>query len=354
MIAIQISQLTKKFGATTALSGVDLDITAGELFALLGPSGGGKTTLLRSLAGFHLPDAGRIFFDGEDVTRLAPHKRGTGMVFQNYALWPHLTVAENVAFGLEERRVPRGEIEKRVAQALATVRMEAFAGRRPGGLSGGQQQRVALARALVVRPRCLLLDEPLSNLDASLRLELRAEIRRVCKEFKLTTVYVTHDQKDALAVSDRLAILDGGRVLQAGAPRDVYRRPASRAAASFIGEADFIPAKIISAGAARATVESAVGRFEGVPGRGVAGLAAGASAILLIRPACWRLGREAVAGWNHVCGRIGPAVYLGETVQYDFVVGNVALKITELNPRFAENEELVASVAPDDVIVLAE
>jgi iron(III) transport system ATP-binding protein len=194
MTPIKIRQLTKRFGAVTALCGIDLAIEPGELFFLLGPSGCGKTTLLRSLAGFCRPEEGRIFFDDEDVTGLPPHKRNTGMVFQNYALWPHLTVAENVAFGLEERKMPRDEIGRRVGEALASMHMETLAGRRPAELSGGQQQRVALARALVIRPRCLLLDEPLSNLDARLRLELRAEIRRVCKEFALTTVYVTHDQ----------------------------------------------------------------------------------------------------------------------------------------------------------------
>ena len=359
MISIQIRQLTKKFAATAALSGINLDIEAGELFSVLGPSGCGKTTLLRNLAGFQVPDAGQILFDGEDVTRLAPHKRGIGMVFQSYALWPHLTVAENVAFGLVERRVPRGEIERRVAEALASVRMEPFAERRPGPLSGGQQQRVALARALVVRPRCLLLDEPLSNLDAPLRLELRTEIRRVCKEFKLTTLYVTHDQKEALAVSDRLGVMEGGRVLQVGTPREVYQRPASRAVADFLGEADFIPAKIVSSGAGQVAVDSALGPFEGVPGRGAAGLAAGANAVLMIRPESWTLGREASAGCNRVRGRIGAAVYLGAALQYDFVAaGGRVLKISELNPRSAgianDGGELVASVEPENVVVLAE
>ncbi|HZP61462.1 MAG TPA: ABC transporter ATP-binding protein [Opitutaceae bacterium] len=333
---------------------MDLDIGAGELFALLGPSGGGKTTLLRSLAGLQAPDEGQIFFDGEEVTRLAPHRRGIGMVFQNYALWPHRSVAENVAFGLEERRVPRAEIDRRVAEALTAVRMEGFAELRPGGLSGGQQQRVALARALVVRPRCLLLDEPLSNLDASLRLELRTEIRRVCKEFKLTTVYVTHDQKEALAVSDRLAILDGGRVLQVGAPREIYQRPNSRAVAGFLGEANFIPATVVFASPERVVTESAAGRLEGVPGRGVSKLAAGAAVTLLVRPACWTLSREAVAGRNNLRGRIGAVAYLGETVQYDFSSDGLTLKIMELNPGFAAGEEYVASMAPGDAVVLAE
>src|SRR3954470_128683 len=235
MISIQVKQLTKQFGSIVALHGLDLTINPGELFFLLGPSGCGKTTLLRTIAGFYIPEEGKIFFGDQDVTRLEPHKRNTGMMFQSYALWPHMTVAENVAFGLEERRVARDEIKRRVGEALESVRMGQYAERRPNQLSGGQQQRVALARALVIRPRCLLLDEPLSNLDAKLRLEMRTEIRRVCKEFKLTTVYVTHDQKEALSISDRMAILDGGRVRQVGTPRDVYRRPTCALVANFIG-----------------------------------------------------------------------------------------------------------------------
>src|SRR5450432_1973436 len=266
MISIQVQQLTKQFGSVVALHGLDLTINPGELFFLLGPSGCGKTTLLRSLAGFYIPEQGQILFGSEDVTRLAPHKRNTGMMFQSYALWPHMTVAENVAFGLEERKVPKAEIRKRVGDALVSVRMDAYAERRPNQLSGGQQQRVALARALVIRPRCLLLDEPLSNLDARLRLEMRSEIRRVCKEFKLTTVYVTHDQKEALSVSDRMAVLDGGRILQVGTPQEVYRRPLRRSVADFIGETDFIAGRLVAAAGGRATVETAIGSFEGVLG----------------------------------------------------------------------------------------
>jgi iron(III) transport system ATP-binding protein len=355
MISIKIRQLTKRFGVTPALRGIDLAIEPGELFFLLGPSGSGKTTLLRSLAGFYVPEEGRITFDEEDVTRLAPHKRNTGMVFQSYALWPHLTVAENVAFGLEERRVPRGEINRRVAEALESVHMGAFAGRKPNGLSGGQQQRVALARALVIRPRCLLLDEPLSNLDAKLRLELRAEIRRVCKEFKLTTVYVTHDQKEALSIADRMAILDGGRVLQTGTPREIYCRPATKAVASFIGETDFFAGKIIATSGARATVETIIGRFEGMLGDAAGKPAAGATVTVSIRPECWKLGREPAGAKNSVRGKIGEAVYLGEVAQYDFIAGGALLKIIEMNPRFAgasASGELTASVNPEDVVVL--
>src|SRR5688572_18621077 len=263
MISIRIQQLTKRFGTVTALQHLDLTIEPGELFFLLGPSGCGKTTLLRSLAGFYIPDEGRIFFGEEDVTTLAPHKRNTGMMFQSYALWPHMSVAEDVAFGLEERKVPKPEIKRRVGEALESVRMGQYAERKPNQLSGGQQQRVALARALVIRPRCLLLDEPLSNLDAKLRLEMRAEIRRVCKEFKLTTVYVTHDQKEALSVSDRMAILDRGRILQVGSPREVYRRPTCKVVADFIGETDFVDGTLVSLTGGAVIVDTPIGRFEG-------------------------------------------------------------------------------------------
>lgn len=358
MISIDIQQLTKRFGDVVALQGLSLRIEPGELFFLLGPSGCGKTTLLRSLAGFYIPDEGRVLFGAEDVTRLEPHKRNTGMMFQSYALWPHMTVAQNVAFGLEERKVPRDEIKRRVGEALESVRMSAYAERKPNQLSGGQQQRVALARALVIRPRCLLLDEPLSNLDAKLRLEMRAEIRRVCKEFKLTTVYVTHDQKEALSISDRMAILDRGRVLQVGAPREVYRRPTCKVVADFIGETDFISGKLVgvASGGATAVVETAIGRFEGVLGDAQARPAPGAEVTLSVRPECWVLSREP-STVNSVRGRIGEAVYLGEMAQYDLIAGGVDLKILELNPRFLEHAtrgEVFASAAPEDVVVLCE
>ena len=356
MISIRIQQLTKRFGPVTALQHLDLTIEPGELFFLLGPSGCGKTTLLRSLAGFYIPDEGKIWFGDEDVTRLAPHKRNTGMMFQSYALWPHMSVAENVAFGLEERKVSRDEIKRRVHEALESVRMEQYAERRPNQLSGGQQQRVALARALVIRPRCLLLDEPLSNLDAKLRLEMRAEIRRVCKEFKLTTVYVTHDQKEALSVSDRMAILDHGRILQVGSPREVYRRPATKVVADFIGETDFIDGTLVSATDGQAIVDTSIGRFEGVLGNPAAKPAPGAKVTLSVRPECWVLGHAAPPR-NGVRGKIGDAVYLGEFAQYDLIAGGHDLKILELNPRFLEQAnrgEVFASAAPEDVVVLVE
>jgi iron(III) transport system ATP-binding protein len=354
MISIRIQNLTKRFGSVTALHQLDLTINPGELFFLLGPSGCGKTTLLRSLAGFYIPEEGRIFFGDEEVTRLEPHKRNTGMMFQSYALWPHLTVAENVAFGLEERKVAKPELRRRVGEALESVRMAAYAERRPNQLSGGQQQRVALARALVIRPRCLLLDEPLSNLDAKLRLEMRTEIRRICKEFKLTTVYVTHDQKEALSISDRMAMMDSGKILQVGTPGEIYRRPACKVVANFIGETDFIPGTVTGLAGGRVTVETAIGRFEGVAGDAAAAPAVNDPVTLSIRPECWTLSRERPAG-NTVAGRIGESVYQGEVAQYDFITGGHALKMLELNPRFLDPAacgELFASVAPEDVVVL--
>ena len=356
MISIQIKKLTKRFGPVVALHHLDLTINPGELFFLLGPSGCGKTTLLRCLAGFYLPDEGQIFFGDDEVTRLAPHKRNTGMVFQSYALWPHMTVAENVAFGLEERDVPPDEIRRRAGEALESVHMSPYADRKPNQLSGGQQQRVALARALVVRPRCLLLDEPLSNLDAKLRLEMRGEIRRVCKEFQLTTIYVTHDQKEALSISDRMAVLDGGRILQVGEPHEIYRRPVSKTVANFIGETDFIPGKVLAANGGKASVETAIGRFDGVLGDPTLPPKAGAEVTVSIRPECWGLSREAKAQ-NCVQGIIGEAVYLGEMAQYDFVCPGLTLKIVELNPHFlgpAAQGELYAHVEPEDVVVLVE
>ena len=240
MISIRIRQLTKRFGAVTALRGLDLTIDAGELFFLLGPSGCGKTTLLRSLAGFYIPEEGTVLFGDEDVTRLEPHRRNTGMMFQSYALWPHMTVAKNVAFGLERRNVSRADIARRVEAALDLVGLSAYADRRPAQLSGGQQQRVALARTVVIEPEVLLLDEPLSNLDAKLRVEMRSELRALQRKLGITAIYVTHDQEEANAVADRIAVLDGGRIQQIGTPVELYDHPANRFVATFLGTANLI------------------------------------------------------------------------------------------------------------------
>ena len=351
MISIRIENLTKRFGESIALHGLNLTVSPGEIFFLLGPSGCGKTTLLRSIAGFTPPDGGRIFFGDEEVTQLPPHRRNAGMMFQSYALWPHMTVAQNVAFGLEERRVPRKEIGKRVAAALECVRMAALHGRKINQLSGGQQQRVALARAMVIRPRCLLLDEPLSNLDTKLRIEMRGEIRRICKDEGLTAIYVTHDQKEALSVGDRIAVMESGHIRQHGAPAEVYRQPATRFVADFMGETNFIPGSIAEPGG-HPTVETDLGRFRAraygwIP-------AQGQRVVLSIRPEAFQL-RTSNPGGNVLPGKIHERVYLGEMAQYRFLIGSGELKIFELNPRFAFGDDhaaLFACVDPGDVVVL--
>ncbi len=351
MISIRIENLTKRFGESTALHALNLTISPGDIFFLLGPSGCGKTTLLRSIAGFYPPDGGKIFFGEEDVTSLPPHQRNTGMMFQSYALWPHMSVAQNVAFGLEERKVPRAEIDQRVRAALDSVKMGEYAARKINQLSGGQQQRVALARAMVIRPRCLLLDEPLSNLDTKLRIEMRGEIRRICKEAGLTAIYVTHDQKEALSVGDRIAVMEGGHIRQHGAPAEVYRRPASRFVADFMGETNFIEGTVATAGT-QPVLTTALGHFTGTAHGWTP--TAGQKVTLSVRPETLRLS-TASAPVNSIPGTIRERVYLGEMAQYRFESGAQMLKIFELNPRFAfgsDHSALFASVDPEDVVVL--
>lgn len=239
--AIKLDQVTKTFdGRVMAVDAVTLDIAAGEFFSLLGPSGCGKTTSLRMIAGFEHPDSGRVHVGGKDITDLPVHRRDMGMVFQSYALFPHRTVAENVAFGLRMREVPKPEIERRVAAALEQVALTGFENRKPGQLSGGQQQRVALARALVVEPPVLLCDEPLGALDRKLRQQMQFELKELQKRLGVTLVFVTHDQEEALAMSDRIAVMNGGKVEQVGTPTEIYERPRTRFVADFIGEINIL------------------------------------------------------------------------------------------------------------------
>ncbi len=358
MISITIDQLTKRFGDQTALDRIDLQIQPGEMFFLLGPSGCGKTTLLRNIAGFYTPESGRILFNSDDVTRLPPHRRNTGMMFQSYALWPHLTVAGNVAFGLEERKVPRAEIERRVQEALAAVRMEAYARRKIAQLSGGQQQRVALARALVIRPRCLLLDEPLSNLDAKLRLEMRTEIRRVCKESGLTAIYVTHDQKEALSISDRMAILDSGRIAQVGTPEEVYRSPHTRVVADFIGESNFLRGTVTAVEGNLIRLETPAGVFLGRAGNPAWHPSVGSPAQVSLRPEACRLTHhdDGDPGQpNTFHGTVEERTYLGEMAQFRVRTGDLHLTLCELNPHAGEGrtgEHLRITVAAEDAVML--
>ncbi len=239
--AIRLERVTKTFdGRVVAVDGVTLDIAAGEFFSLLGPSGCGKTTSLRMMAGFERPDSGRVHVGGNDITDLPVHKRNMGMVFQSYALFPHRTVAENVAFGLRMRDVPKADIERRVAAALAQVALTGYEERKPGQLSGGQQQRVALARALVIEPPVLLCDEPLGALDRKLRQQMQFELKELQRRLGVTLVFVTHDQEEALAMSDRIAVMHGGKVEQVGSPTEIYERPRTRFVADFIGEINLL------------------------------------------------------------------------------------------------------------------
>lgn len=242
--SVVIRDAVKKYGDFVALKGVSLDIESGEFFTLLGPSGCGKTTLLRMIAGFNSVEEGTISFDETVINDLAPHKRGIGMVFQNYAIFPHLTVEENVAYGLKAQKVAPEEIKKRVAAALEMVQIEKLKDRMPNELSGGQQQRVALARAFVIEPRVLLMDEPLSNLDAKLRVQMRTIIKKLQRRLGITTIYVTHDQEEALAISDRIAVMNLGEVMQVGTPEEIYKNPGNQFVSGFIGTSNFLDGRI--------------------------------------------------------------------------------------------------------------
>jgi iron(III) transport system ATP-binding protein len=311
-VKIDIAGVVKRFGAVTAVDRVELTTRDGELFTLLGPSGCGKTTLLRLLAGFYQPDAGEIRFGDRVVSGLPAYERNIGMVFQNYALWPHMTVRANVSYGLRLRKLASSEIERRLAEGLRKVNLVGSEERYPGQLSGGQQQRVALARALVLNPDILLLDEPLSNLDAKIRVQVRAEIRKLQQELGITTIYVTHDQEEALALSDRVAVMKDGRVLQVGVPKEIYERPRTRFVADFVGTNNLLPGAIEERRGERLIVATALGRFHAIANGSVEG-----ACVLAIRPENIALGASATVDGNVVRGRITFASYLGNTLRYD-------------------------------------
>jgi spermidine/putrescine ABC transporter ATP-binding subunit len=310
---VELVGCTRDYGGIRAVAGLDLVVYEGELLSLLGPSGCGKTTTLNLIAGFVPPTSGRIRIDGQDVTDRPAHQRRLGVVFQSYALFPHLSVFENVAFGLRERRTPRAEIERRVRASLALVRLDTRAEHRPAQLSGGMQQRVALARALVYEPRVLLLDEPLAALDKKLREEMRSELREIQRSVGITTVFVTHDQSEALGLSDRIAVMHRGRIEQLGAPREIYERPATRFVAEFIGASSVLRGRATAADRVTLTGGEAV-RVLGVPG-----LRAGEAVELAIRPERIRLaGGE---GENVMDGRVIGVVYQGLQTELTVEVG---------------------------------
>jgi len=321
---LTLEGVTHRFSEVAAVDDIDLDIAGGELVALLGPSGCGKSTLLRIVAGFIAQSEGRVLFDGEPVDHLVPTRRGAGIVFQNYALFPHMSVAANVAYGLQARRMPRDRIAPRVSEMLRLVHMESFAARMPRQLSGGQQQRVALARALAVDPKILLLDEPFGALDKNLRLDMQIEVKRLQREYGITTILVTHDQEEALSMADRIAVMNRGRIEQLSAPTDVYDRPRTVFVNQFVGTTNLVPGELVDA--ARGVVRVAGGALiEGTP---APELVSGAQVVLSVRPEHLRL-HQAADGAS-VRATIKAVLPLGPVVMYEArTEGGVALKISQ-------------------------
>ena len=340
-----------------AVDGVTLDIAAGEFFSLLGPSGCGKTTSLRMIAGFELPDSGRVHVAGRDITDLPVHKRDMGMVFQSYALFPHRTVAENVAFGLRMRDVPKPDIERRVEAALALVALTGLEERKPGQLSGGQQQRVALARAMVFEPRLLLLDEPLSNLDARLRVQMRLELKHLQQETGITSVFVTHDQAESMALADRIIVMNKGRIEQIGSPTEIYERPHSRFVSEFVGSINVLAAEVVALDPISTMIMLRRGAQQircsaPLDGR----LDPGQQVLVSIRPEKLSLHREwaAESSLNAWPGRVAACAYYGDHREYDVDVHDHLLKLTTPAAVVAERgDEVIVTCDPREVVVMA-
>jgi len=354
-VKVEIQHVALSFGRTQVLRGIDLAIEPGEFFALLGPSGCGKSTLLRLIAGFNRAQAGRVLIDGEEVTGVPPWKRNVGMVFQSYALWPHMSVAQNVAFGLEERRLPSDEVRRKASAALELVGLAELAGRRPGQLSGGQQQRVALARTIAVEPRVLLLDEPLSNLDAKLRVHMRRELVALQRKLGVTTIFVTHDQEEAMTTCDRIAVMDEGVIQQIGTPEALFDRPVNRFVAEFVGTINLIPGSLQrTTGGAVQFVSPAVGTLslplaEGMPEHGEANIAFRPHGILLAE-------RETDAARLWLSGSVTEREFVGEFVRYHVRVGGTDLIADQPHylgvPHFGREARVHIGIDPAQIQLL--
>jgi putative spermidine/putrescine transport system ATP-binding protein/spermidine/putrescine transport system ATP-binding protein len=353
-IAVKLDGITKRFGSLAALDDVSLEVRRGELITLLGPSGCGKTTLLNLVAGFLIPDKGEVAIDGRRVTDVPTYRREIGLMFQSYALFPHMTVATNVAYGLKMRRIPRPEIAGRVAEALALIKLEGLEDRRPRQLSGGQQQRVALARALVIRPRVLLLDEPFSALDRNLRGAMQVELKEIVRKLAVTTIFVTHDQSEALSLSDRIAVIEEGRIHQLGTPDEIYRRPADRFVASFVGDVNVLHARLDRIDGATAVV--AIGPvLLSVPANTLAGAVQGSTVDLFLRPEDMSIA-DANAG-TALHGIVATQIYQGGHVDLHIdvpqaVTGRVLLRLPgqEAMWRWPPGTTLGITLAKDKAI----
>jgi len=326
MAALELRDLTKSFGPVLAVAGLSLRIPSGEFVALLGPSGCGKTTTLQMIAGFVEPSGGDILVDGRSIIGVPPHRRNIGVVFQSYALFPHLTVFDNIAFGLRMRRLPDADIAPRVRRAQEIVRLDALEQRYPSELSGGQQQRVALARALVIEPSLLLLDEPLSNLDAQLREQMRFEIRQIQRSIAVTTVFVTHDQSEAMAVADRLVVMAAGRVRQIGTARQIYEDPADMFVAGFIGQANLLRGTVREVAGSEARIDMKTG--DSLLARHRGNLRPGDAAVLVVRPEDMRLAPMAPSAGNAIAGSAVRISYLGASVTVGVQVQDTILSVT--------------------------
>ncbi len=350
MSDLKIKNIYKKYGKTQILNGLSLDVKEGELVTLLGPSGCGKTTTLRCITGFLNPDRGNILIGDRDITDIPPEKRGIGLVFQNYALWPHMTISENLSFGLKLRGMENSRIEEKVREGLSIVKLDGYGDRYPRQLSGGQQQRVALARAIVLEPDILLLDEPLSNLDALLREQMRFEIGQIHRKYGITTVYVTHDQTEAMVISDKIVILDRGEIMQEGAPADIYSNPANRFVAGFMGTTNFIPASVRENNGRNYVMSTERGRLIKCFGSG--SISAGKGEIA-VRPENITFCPSSEAGENVFDAKVTRASYTGDMVDYELDFDGIALRARGgVRQRSEAGDSVVIKIDPEQTPVL--